>query len=115
MQYFARFAPVRAVNDLRRYLAQRHPYEIGFLFLSIVITTLLILGFLVDSRMEKPYKREIQYFESWNADRSREEIRAAQLRDMAIRTKLDVTREKAMADRKAAFKRVDDKLTSMGL
>lgn len=115
MRYLARFSPFRAVYDLRLFLAQRQKHELGFFFLAIVLTTLLIAGFVKDSRVAKPYKRDIVYVENWRADRSSEEIRAAQLRDMATRTKLDAMREKAMADRKESFRKVDDKLTSWGL
>ncbi|MFD1789643.1 hypothetical protein ACFSC3_18975 [Sphingomonas floccifaciens] len=115
MRYLARFSPFRAIQDLRLYLASRQKYELVFLFVSIVLTTLLIAGFVKDSRVEKVYKRDIVYVENWRADRSDAEIKAGQLRDMATRTKLDAMQEKAMADRKASFKRVDDKLSSWGL
>ena len=115
MRYLARFSPFRAVQDLRLFLATRQKYELVFLFVSVALTTLLIAGFIKDSRVEKPYKREIVYVQDWRADRSSEQIRADQLRDMATRTKLDAMREKAMADRKASFQKVDDKLTSWGL
>ena len=115
MQFFARFSPFRAVQDLRLFLAGRQRHELVFLFLSIVITTLLIAGFIKDSHIERPYKRDIQYFESWRADRSDADIRADQVRDMALRTKGDVTLEKRQADMKASFKRVDDSMTKWGL
>ncbi|MES2339864.1 MAG: hypothetical protein V4537_17355 [Pseudomonadota bacterium] len=115
MHFFARLSPIRAFLDLRLFLAQRQPYELAFLFLSIVLTTLLIAGFVKDSHIEKPYKRDIQYFQSWPADRTSADIRADQVRDMAVRTKADVTYEKRRADMKASFKRVDDKMTEWGL
>lgn len=115
MQFFARFSPFRAVQDLRLFLGQRQPYELAFLFLSIVLTTLLIAGFVKDSHVERPYKRDIQYFSSWPADRSDAQIRADQVRDMALRTKGDATLEKRQADLKASFKRVDDSMTKWGL
>ena len=115
MQFFTRLSPFRAIRDLRLFLSQRQPYELLFLFLSIVITTLLIVGFLKDSRIEKPYKREIQYFQSWPADRSDEQIRADQWRDMALKTRRDVAIEKARGDRQRSFQRVDRALTGIGL
>jgi hypothetical protein len=115
MPFLARFSPFRAFQDLRLFLQQRQPHELAFFFLSIVLTTLLIAGFIKDSHIEKPYERDIQYFESWRADRSTAEIRAARVRDLALRTKWDATREKRQADMKASFKRVDDKLTKWGL
>ncbi|WP_394654338.1 hypothetical protein [uncultured Sphingomonas sp.] len=115
MRYLARFSPFRAIQDLRLYLTSRQKYELVFLFVSIVLTTLLIAGFVKDSRVEKTYKREIIYVENWRADRSEAEIKAGQVRDLATRTKLDAMQEKAMADRKASFQRVDNALDSWGL
>lgn len=115
MQFFARFSPIRAVQDLRAFLAGRQRHELVFLFLSIIFPTLLIAGFVKDSHFEKAYKRDIQYFESWPADRSSAQIRADQLRDMALRTKADAYREKRQADTKASFQRVDDSMTKWGL
>lgn len=115
MRYFARLSPLAGIRDLRLFLAQRERHELVFLFLSIVITTLLIAGFVVDSRVEKPYERDVTYFKSWNLDRSDDEIRADQVRDMALKTKRDATLEKRQADMKASFRRVDDKLTEWGL
>lgn len=115
MQFFARFSPFRAIQDLRLFLASRERYELAFLFLSIVLTTLLIAGFIKDSHVARPYKRDIQYFESWRADRSTADIQADRNREFATRTKLDAMREKKQADMKASFQRVDDKLTSWGL
>lgn len=115
VHFFTRFSPVRAIQDLRLFLAQRERYELAFFFLSIVITTLLIAGFVKDSHVERPYKRDIQYFSSWPADRTDAQIRADQIRDMALKTKTDATIEKKQADLKAQFKRVDDAMTKWGL
>ncbi len=115
MQFFTRFSPIRAIQDLRLFLSQRQPYEVVFLFVSIVITTLLIAGFVKDSRVAKPYKREIQYFQSWPADRTDEQIRADQWRDMALKTRRDAAIEKAKGDRQRSFQRVDKAMTDMGL
>jgi hypothetical protein len=115
MRYFSRFAPVRAVNDLRVYLSQRRPYEVVFLVVAIMLTVTVIAGFVVDSHIEQPYKREIVYVQDWRADRSEAEIRAAQFRDMAVKTRRDAAIEKAKVDRKASFKRLDDKLDKWGI
>ncbi len=115
MPFFARFSPFRAIQDLRMFLAQRQRHELAFLFLSIVFTTLLIAGFVKDSHFEKAYKRDVQYFSSWPADRSSAQIKLDQIRDMAVKTKRDVTIEKRQADLKASFRRVDDSMTKWGL
>lgn len=113
--FFARFAPIRAVQDLRGYLSRRRPYEVVFLIGSFMVTMLVIVGFVIDSHVARPYKRDIVYFQNWPENRSAADIRAAQARDMAVRTKRDVAREKRQADLKDQFKRLDDKLTKWGI
>lgn len=115
LRYFSRFSPIGAINDLRRFLAQRQKHELVFLFLSLVITTALIAGFLHDSRVARPYKREIVYFKSWKADRSHADIMADRQRDFVMRTRADVTLEKRQADSRAQWRRYDDALDRWGL
>jgi len=115
LAFLARMSPLRAIQDLRLFLSRRRPVELVFLLIAFMLTTLVIVGFVIDSRFERPYKRDIVYFESWPVTRSSEQIRAAQARDMAVRTKRDVTYEKRQADLKAQFKRLDDKLTKWGI
>ena len=113
--YFARFAPLRAINDLRHFMALQKPAHVVFLILSIVITTLVIVAFRIDSHFEREYKQDIIYVKNWRADRSEAEIRAGQLRDMALKARTDAIRDKAQADRQAGFQRLDDKLEKWGI
>lgn len=115
MQFFARFAPLRAINDLRAYLAQRQPYEVIFLFLAIVVTTLVIVGFVHDSHEERVYKREIVYFESWPASRSDAEIKAQQARDLPKELARKAEIERRAKARQESFKKLDDNLKKWGL
>lgn len=115
VNYLSRFSPFRAVRDLRMFLSHRQPYELGFLALSIVITTLLIAGFVKDSRIEREYQREIQYVDNWKLDRTDAEIVAKQKVDQVERDKRIAEYEKRVAERQAAFKRVDDSMSRWGL
>ena len=56
MQFFARLSPLRAYQDLRVFLAQRQPYELGFLVLAMAITAILVWAFVKDSYREPVYK-----------------------------------------------------------
>jgi hypothetical protein len=115
MGYLSRFSPFRAVRDLRFFLSQRHPYELGFFALAVVATTLIIAGFVHDSHEEKVYKREIIYVQNWRADRSDAEI-AAQLKIDAPKEAAAKAEQKRREDeRRAMFKKMDDKLTKWGL
>ncbi len=115
MAFLARFSPFRAVRDLRVFLSYRKPHELWFLLLSIGITTLLIAGFVKDSHMPKPYKRDIIYVENFRADRSIDEIRARLKRDAPIEAKQRADFERRKAERQAQFKRYDDSLRKWGL
>lgn len=108
-------APLRAIRDLRLFLVSRQKHELIFGFLSIAITTLLIAGFYVDSRVEKPWKRDIQYVESWPLDRSLEQIRAQQKIDMEQKKLRDAELEKRRQERMRQFQKVDRQLDALGL
>lgn len=115
MNFFARMNPLRAVRDLRFFLAQRQPYELWFLLLAIVVTTLLIAGFVHDSTEPKPYKREIIYVQQWRADRTDAQIRAQQAVDEPIKQKALAEQRAREEKLRAEFKRMDDKLNSWGI
>lgn len=115
MSYFARFSPVTAIRDLRHFLALRSKYEIVFFFLSLFLTGMILWGFQIDSRVERPYKREIIYFDNWPSTRTDAEIVAKQKADQPEidrkRAELKAWQEK----RKAEFKKVDDAMNSWGI
>lgn len=108
-------SPLRAVRDLRLFLASRQKHELIFAFLSVMLTVGLIAGFYVDSKFEKPWKRDIQYVQSWPADRSDQEIRAQQLVDQRAKDAREAELEARKAKDRAAFQRLDKQLDDMGL
>ena len=97
------------------FLSHRRPFELGFLFLAIVLTTLIIAGFVHDSHIPKPYKRDIIYVENWRADRSDADIRARLAKDAPVEKARRDAFIKAQEERKAAFKRYDDALKKWGI
>jgi hypothetical protein len=116
VSYFSRFSPVRAYRDLRLFLSDRQPYELIFLALAIVVTGVVIAGFYVDSRIEKPYERpEIIWVDSWPADRTDAEIKAKQAVDKVEEDRLRALLAQKQAERRAEFKRLNDKLERWGL
>jgi len=108
-------SPIKAIRDLRYFLATRQKHELIFAFLAVFITTMLIAGFYVDSRVEKPWKRDVQYVESWPLDRSDEQIRAQQKIDLARKKALLAEHEKKRQANMKSFQRLDKKLEDMGL
>lgn len=113
--FFRRFSPFLAVNDLRRYLARRQPYEVIALFTSIfiVITIIAVLA-RDDASIKVPYKRDIIYVEQWPADRTDAQIRASQKADAVEQAKRDAELARLQAKRRAEFKKIDDALTAYG-
>lgn len=114
MRYLSRFSPVAAIRDLRLFLSQRRPYELWFGILAIVLTGLILVGFVKDSKVEKPYEPNIMYVEQWRADRTDAEIVAKQKVDQVGIDKRRAEIEKQKKARQAEFKRLDDRLESMG-
>ena len=115
MAFFARMNPLRALRDLRLFLHQRQKHELIFLFLSVVMTGLLLIGFAKDSQVEKVYKPDIIYVQQWRLDRTDAEIRAQQAIDAPIKQKAIDEQRKREEEMRAAFKRMDDKLNKWGL
>lgn len=115
MAFLSPVSPFAAVRDLRRFLASRQRHELIFALLAVLVTSTLIVGFVLDNDMKKPYKRNIQYFENWNADRTDAQIIAQQKIDQAKREVEEAKLEALRAKRRAEFKRLDDKLNRLGI
>ncbi len=116
MRYFARFNPLTALRDLRLFLHQREKHELWFGALALVLTTLLLAGFMVDSRVEQPPKLpEVIFVKSWPLSRTDQEIIAQQKLDMIENEKQAAAFRKAQLERQRQFQRVDDGLKSVGL
>ena len=107
-------SPFRAIRDLRVFLAQRQKHELVFAFLSVFLTVMLIAGFYVDSSFKTPWKRKIQYVESWPLDRSLAQIKAQQKIDQAAKKIREAELEKRRQEKMAQFKKLDKKLDDLG-
>ena len=110
--FLGRFNPFRALLDLRRFLGTRQKYEIVFLFGSLMACILIVAFFAAGSRVEKQWQRPtIIYVQSWRADRTDAQIIAQQKIDQAKKDELDAKQKKLEDENKAAFKRLNDKLS----
>lgn len=114
MRYLSRFSPIAAIRDLRVFLSHRQPHELWFGMLAIVLTGLLLIGFVKDSRIEKPYKSNIIYVEQWRADRTDAQIAAKQKVDQVDIDKRRAELERKRKERQAEFQRLDKRLEDMG-
>lgn len=114
-EFLSFLSPRRAYRDLRGFLGSRRRHELLFALPALVLTLLVILGFYKDSRVEKPYKRNIIYAESWPLNRSDAEIHAQQIIDAAKKREAIAAAEKKAKERQEQFKKVDDWLTNHGI
>lgn len=108
-------SPMRALADLRSFFARREPHQLIFAFLAILVTTSVIVVFYIDSRVERPWKRDVQYFESWPADRTDTQIRAQQAIDLEKKRELDAKNEKILEERRRSFRKLDKQLDDLGI
>lgn len=113
--YFARFSPLRAVRDLRHFFATRESYHWRMMALSAAIVFAIFVGFIHDSRWERPYKPNIIYVEQWPASRSDAEIQAQLAIDKVAKTKRLAEEKRLQDEQQAAYKRLDNKLKAWGL
>lgn len=115
MGLFSRFSPLVAYRDLRLFLANRQPHQLWFLIAALFVTSFLVYAFVRDSYVEPVYRRNIVYVEQWPADRTDAEIIAQQKIDAPIKAKALAAQKKREEETRASFKRMDDKMTAMGL
>lgn len=82
---------------------------------AAAVTVLVLSGFVADSRIEREYRPNIIYVESWPITRTGEQIRAQQKIDQAKKRIAQAELEKKRKAQQAEFKEIDDKLESWGL
>lgn len=115
MNFFRRISPIKAFADLYGFLRQRRRHEIVFLVLSFSLTWGMFTAFMIDTRIVRPYKRDIVYVQQWRADRTDAEIIAQQKLDLPKERAALEAQAKADEQRRLAFKHMDDQLKAVGL
>ena len=115
MPFLSRFSPIRAIQDLRFFLSQRQPYELGFLVLAMVVTGVLIFMFARDSHVEPTYKPNIIYVQQWRMDRTDAQIRAQQVIDEAAKQKRLAAEKAEQEKSRQQFQKLDKQLNKWGI
>ncbi|MFA5963910.1 MAG: hypothetical protein WC804_07825 [Sphingomonas sp.] len=115
MNFFRRISPIKAFADLYGFLRQRRRHEIVFLVLSFSLTWGMFTAFMIDTRIVRPYKRDIVYVQQWRADRTDAQIIAQQKLDLPKERAALEAQAKADEQRRLAFKHMDDQLKAVGL
>ena len=104
MSWFPRPASPRAAfADLRNFMRQRSREQVIGAALAVLVTAIIVIEFLVDSKINTAPPPQIIYVEQWNANRTDAEIIADQKKDQA-------EREAAMKARQEQFQKLENQL-----
>ncbi len=95
--------PSVALRDLLAFLRQRSREQVIGLCLAVLVTTIIVIVFLVDSKINTAPPPQIVYVEQWSENRTDEEIIAQQ--------KIDQTkRDAALRERQRQFQKLEKQL-----
>ena len=104
MSWFPRpVSPRAAYADLRAFLSHTSREQRIGAILAVLATTIIVIEFLVDSKINTAPPPQIIYADSWNANRTDAEIIADQKKDQA-------EREAALKERQRQFQELENKL-----
>ena len=95
-------SPRAAFVDLRSFLRQRSREQVIGAALAVLVTTIILIHFLVDSKINTAPPPQIIYVEQWNANRTDAEIIADQKKDQAAR-------EAAAKERQKQFQQLENR------
>lgn len=94
--------PRAAFKDLAAFLRQRSREQVLGLALSLLVTAIVVIQFLVDSKINTAAPPRVIYVESYSANRTDAEIIADQERDQA-------EREAIRAERQRQFQKLENR------
>ena len=104
MSWFPRpSSPRVAFADLRDFLRQRSREQRLGAALSLLVTMIIVIIFLVDSKINTAPPPQIVYVESWPTSRTDAEIIAQQKKDQAAR-------DAALKERQRQFQALENQL-----
>jgi hypothetical protein len=104
MSWFPRpVGPLAALKDLSAFLRQRSREQVTGAILVVLVTTIIVIEFLVDSKINTAPPAQIVYVEQWNANRTDAEIIEQQKIDQA-------KREAARRERQRQFQKLEKDL-----
>ena len=80
--------PRAAISDLFAFMRQRSREQMIGATLAVLVTMIIVIEFVVDSKINTAQPQQIVYAQSWSADRTDAEIIADQKKDQAKREAL---------------------------
>jgi hypothetical protein len=104
MSWFPRpVGPRAAFTDLRNFMRQRSREQVIGAALAVLATAIIVIEFLIDSKINTAPPPQIIYVDSWAANRSDAEIIAEQKKDQAAQ-------EAANKERQRQFQKLENQL-----
>ena len=95
--------PRAALRDLAAFMRQRSREQVIGAALALLATAIIVIEFLIDSKINTAPPPRIIYVEQWNANRTDAEIIAQQKIDQA-------EREAAIKERQRQFQKLENQL-----
>ena len=96
-------SPRALLADLRTFASERSKVQWIAALVAVVMPIVIIVGFVTDGRTNIAPRRQIHYIDSWGANRSDAEIKAAQKERQA-------QNEQAAAERQRQFQELANRL-----
>jgi hypothetical protein len=116
MSFFPRpVMPAAAYADLRAFLKTRSRHQVGFAAASIAIPLFIMFIFAVDEEEEVYRPPAVEWFKTYDANRTDAQIKAQQKIDTAQRKIDDAAEKKELEARRAPFKKMDKAMDELGL
>jgi hypothetical protein len=104
MSWFPRpVGPRAAFTDLRNFMRQRSREQVIGAALAVLATAIIVIEFLIDSKINTAPPPQIIYVDSWAANRTDAEIIAEQKKDQAAQ-------EAAIKERQRQFQKLENQL-----
>jgi ABC-type Na+ efflux pump permease subunit len=95
--------PGVALRDLWAFLRQRSREQVIGAILAVLVTIIIVIIFLVDSKINTAPPQQIIYVEQWPANRTDAEIKGDQ-------TKVQAAKEAAQKERQRQFQKLEKQL-----
>lgn len=96
-------SPRAAFADLRAFMRHRSREQVIGFACAVLVTMIIVIEFLVDSKINTAPPPQIVYVESWPENRTDAEIMADQKKDQA-------ERDAANAERQRQFQKLENQL-----
>ena len=104
MSWFPRpSSPTAAIRDLGAFMRQRSREQVIAASLALLVTAIIVIEFLVDSKINTAPPPQVTYVDSWSVNRTDAEIVADQKKDQA-------EREAAAKERQEQFQKLENRL-----